>query len=183
MNARRIRRQNGFSLVESLATLVISGVLVGAGVPGFASLVANNRVATEVNSFVSHVHLARSEAIKWRAPAILCPSNDGQACFTEPQWHRGYILFIDQNGNRARDSEEPLIRLSQGAVDAPVAITSSQSRRLVRFFSDGTAGGSNLTVTFCDVGDNAEPRAVVISNVGRPRITSQSPSGDELSCS
>lgn len=182
MNTSRIRRQLGITLLESLATVAISGVLVGIGVPGFSHLIAENRLVTEVNTLVSHVQLARSEAVKRLKPAILCPSDDGQTCLRDPQWHRGYILFIDENRNRARDENEPLIRQVAGERDGPVSITSSRSRRLVRFQGNGIAAGTNLTVTFCHVGDNAAGRAVVISNTGRPRVTKKTSSGDPISC-
>lgn len=181
MNANR-RRQLGFSLIESLATVAISGVLLGAGVPGFAQLIAENRLSTEVNSYVVQLNLARSEAVKQGNPAILCPSIDGLQCLGEPQWHRGYILFVDRNGNQARDADEPILRHVQGKAQAPVTIASSQSRHLVRFQSDGSTGGSNLTVTFCDAGGHGKPRAVVVSNVGRPRVTDKTAAGDALTC-
>ena len=183
MNASRTRRQLGISLVESLVTVAISGVLLGVGVPGFSHLVADSRLNTEVNTFLTHVHLARSEAVKRGVTATLCPSADGEACLSDPEWHRGYMVFIDQDGDRTRDEEEPLIRRAQGAADAPVLVTSSRSRRAIRFRSDGSAGGSNLSVTFCETGGNVDGLAVVISNVGRPRVTDKATSGRPISCS
>jgi type IV fimbrial biogenesis protein FimT len=172
----------GFTLAELLVTLSVAGILLALGVPAFVTLVAGARMTAEINDIVTLVHLARSEAVKRATDVILCPSGDGSACLDDPKWHLGCILFADPNGNRERDEDEPVIRQRGGEATPAVAITSSEFRRLIRYQPDGSAGGNTITITFCDVGDNTDPRALIISNVGRPRVSSRAPDGSALDC-
>lgn len=174
--------QHGFSLVDLIMTLAVAGALLGVGVPSFTTLVSKARISDEVNELLSHILLARSEAIKTGSDVVVCPSDNGDSCHVEPTWHLGYIVFTDANGNRAHDGQEPVVRYHQGDESAPVTITSSTARRLIRFRNDGSAGGSNITITFCDASHQVSPRALIISNVGRPRLSREAPDGGELSC-
>lgn len=178
-----LRRQLGVTLVEALITVSIAGILLGAGVPSFGRMLAEARVSAEVEALIGHLHLARTTAVDGGSPTVLCPSADGLSCASDSLWHQGYLLFVDRNGNRAPDLGEPLLRHRPGAVDAPVSAKSSTSRRLVRFDVDGSAGGTNLTITLCDRGAQVAPRAVIVSNVGRPRVSTKASDGSALSCS
>jgi len=183
MNAHRSSRLHGFTLAELIATVAVASILLALGVPAYVTLVATTRMTTEVNELLVLAHLARSEAIKRGVDAILCPSADGSACLDDPFWHLGCILFVDANGNRSRDDDEPVLRHREGDASAAIAIKSSAARRLIRYQPDGSAGGSNITITFCDVGNNAAPHALIISNVGRPRTSDSAPDGSALDCS
>jgi type IV fimbrial biogenesis protein FimT len=176
-------RDHGFTLAELLVTVSVAGILLALGVPALTTLVAGARMRAEINDVVTLVHLARSEAVKRATDVILCPSEDGSACLDDPHWHLGCLLFADPNGNRERDEDEPVIRHRGGEATAAVAITSSEFRRLIRYRPDGTAGGNTITVTFCDVSDDTPPRALIISNVGRPRVSRRAPDGGALDCS
>jgi type IV fimbrial biogenesis protein FimT len=176
------RRQLGVTLVETLLTLSIAGIVLGAGVPSFGRMLAEARVSAEAEALIGHFHLARTTAVDGGSATVLCPSADGLACASDALWHQGYLLFVDRNDNRAPDAGEPVLRHRPGAADAPVTATSSTYRRLVRFDVDGSAGGTNITITLCDQGGQVPPRAVIVSNLGRPRVSSKAPDGSALSC-
>jgi len=177
-----LRRQLGVTLIETLLTVSIAGIVLGAGVPSFGRALAEARVSAEVDALMGHLQLARATAIDGGSPTVLCPSADGLTCASDSLWHQGYLLFVDHNRDRARDADEPVLRHRQGAIDAPVSAKSSTYRRLVRFDVDGSAGGSNLTITLCDQGAQVAPRAVIVSNIGRPRVSTKAPDGSALSC-
>ncbi len=175
------RRPCGLTLVEMMTTLVVAGILLSTGIPEFRRMLASNRMISEINTLVAHLHLARSEAVKRGKRIVLCPSADAQQCLELPEWHRGYILFADDNGNRERDEHEPLIRVH--AADAPgILITSSASRRRISYHPDGSAPGSNLTLRFCETRNATPPKAVILSNTGRPRVSESGPDSRELDC-
>ncbi len=180
-NAHPASRARGITLVELVSTLAISGVLVGTAVPGFQGLTAKSRMSAEVNTLLSHLYLARSEAVKRVTPAVLCPSINGSSCISQPDWHRGYILFSDRNNNGQRDNGEELLGAYQGGARQVTAISSIYRKR-VTYRPDGMAGGSNVTVTFCHQDDVTPPKAVIVSNTGRPRISSTKPDGTALTC-
>ncbi len=177
------RCQLGFSLVELITTLAVSSIVIAMGLPSMQQLMASQRMAASVNVLVSHLHLARSEAIKHGFHAVLCPSPDGEACIKSMQWQQGFILFVDKNVNRKRDPGEKLLRQFQpGSRGQQIRITTTTGRRWIRYQSTGLALGSNVTVTFCDSGGFVEPKAVIISNTGRPRISAEKPNGSPLVC-
>ena len=174
-------RSSGLTLVEMLFTLTLAGVVLATGIPEFKRILASNRMIGEINGLVAHLHLARSEAVKRGKRIVLCPSADAQQCLELPEWHRGYILFADDNGNRERDEHEPLIRVH--AADAQgILITSSASRRRISYHPDGSAPGSNLTLRFCETRNATPPKAVILSNTGRPRVSESGPDGRKLDC-
>jgi type IV fimbrial biogenesis protein FimT len=59
---------------------------------------------------------------------------------------------------------------------------STQGRKQIIYRADGRSAGSNLTLTFCDPGDKVPPRAVILSNSGRARISQTRWDGTPLSC-
>lgn len=54
----------GFSMIEMLVTLSIAAVILGYGVPAFNGYIANNRVRTITEDFVSGLNMARTEAVR-----------------------------------------------------------------------------------------------------------------------
>lgn len=55
--------KNGFTLIELLVTLAVLAIVLTFAVPSFQQLINNNRLTTEVNTLVSALQLARSEAV------------------------------------------------------------------------------------------------------------------------
>lgn len=94
--------QPGFSLVELLTVLAVVAILLALGVPGFQSLLRNQRLSTSVNGFVGAIHLTRSEAIRRGARVDLAPTDSAD-------WARGWVVFVDQNGNQQADVGETVI--------------------------------------------------------------------------
>src|SRR4030065_889338 len=101
---RNPRFQRAFSLYDALVALTVVSTVATIAVPSFQQLTSSQRMTSAVNSMVTALHLARSEAIKRRARAILCPSEDGRACHHggsgNTVWAEGYLLYIDHNGNQ-----------------------------------------------------------------------------------
>ncbi len=110
------RRMAGFSLAELLTALAVATVLLAIGVPGFQSLIRNQRLSTTVNAFAGALHLTRSEAIRRGERVDLAPA-DGK------DWAQGWRVFVDQNGNQQADPGEAVVA-SQGPVPAGLAIKS-----------------------------------------------------------
>ncbi|HIP52394.1 MAG TPA: hypothetical protein EYH03_00060 [Chromatiales bacterium] len=174
-------RSAGATLVELTSALAVSATLLTVGIPAYQKLTAENRLASEVNLFLRHIHLGRSTATKTDQQAILCPSTDGRECSPHPAWGLGYMVYIDQNENRRADPNEPVLR-QHIPQHARIAITSSVHRKRILFQRDGSTPGSNPTLVFCDPTGHAPPRAVIVSNTGRPRVSNTRPNGTPLTC-
>jgi type IV fimbrial biogenesis protein FimT len=175
-------RPCGLSLLELLITLVIATIALGIGLPAFTSLAARNQQTAEINRFVTHLQLARSCAVKTGQDHILCPSNDMSGCRDESRWDGGYILFKDSNQDGIRESHEPLLQVSRPMGKIGINMHSSTGRKSVIYRADGRSAGSNMTLTFCDPQQRIPPRAVILSNAGRPRIATTRWDGTPLTC-
>ncbi len=176
----RTRSQRGYTLMEALVALAVAAFLTTTAVPALQSFVQRNRLAGEVNHFISHLSYARSEAVRRGLRVVMCQSQSGTACERVGGWHHGWITFADPNANRELDPDEQPLRV-EGPVDEPLTILSGRRRRVV-YQATGFSPGTNATFTFCDPGAPEMVRAVIISNTGRARFSTEGPGGRRLNC-
>jgi type IV fimbrial biogenesis protein FimT len=173
--------QPGYSLTETLSVLAIVSVL-GVTSLSLAGVVRDERLGTGANDLMAALSLARSSAITRTADVVVCPSRDGRRCDAPDNrytwWHDGYLVFVDQDGDRAPDTGEPV--LYRGATSGHVSLRSSRYRTRVVYHPNGMTAGSNLTFTFCPIGSGGVIRSVIISNTGRARVSRAA--GDHLPC-
>lgn len=174
---------NGFTLVELLITLAVGIIVIGIGVPSFLSLAASNHQSSEINTFVRHLALARSYAVKTGRDHVLCPSSDLLSCLDATRWDEGFILFEDTNENGIKESDEALVYTSQPSGKFGIDMQSTKGRKKIIYRADGRSAGSNLTLTFCDPEGDVTPKAVILSNTGRARISKTRWDGSALRCS
>jgi type IV fimbrial biogenesis protein FimT len=174
-------RMAGFTLVEAMTTLALGALLVGVAIPSFQHLLADNAMSAARNSMVTHLHLARSEAVKRGITAVLCPSFDGLGCLQGFEWQGGFMLFSDSNNNRIYDPGELLLQFKQHDF-GNVRVLTSGGRKRIAYKADGTSAGYNATFTFCDKTGQVAPRAILLANSGRPRLSDTRSNGDPLNC-
>jgi type IV fimbrial biogenesis protein FimT len=113
-------RQHGFNILELMMTVLISGIILGVGVPSFRDFVATNRMAAAANDVLSGVASARVEAVKRRPngganPAVtMCLSANWNAanptCDLAGASGEGWIIFADQNANAQVDAGDTIIQ-------------------------------------------------------------------------
>lgn len=108
-----LRRQNGFTLVELMITVVVLGVLATIAFPSFQSTIRSNRIATTSNDLIASMALARSEAVKNRRGAGVCASAGGTSCDGD-SWTDGWLVWADSNGDGALSAGETVLRYSPG---------------------------------------------------------------------
>jgi type IV fimbrial biogenesis protein FimT len=140
-------------------------------VPGFAHLVAEQRVVTTTNRFVTALHLTRSEAVKRGARVTLCASEDGSTCSGTEGYGNGWIVFVGPEPGAPLDPPGEVLRVFPAT--PPLEITGNgwmttyisyvgtgETRQLSGALQPGT-------VTICD---GTRARNVIISRTGRPRV-------------
>jgi type IV fimbrial biogenesis protein FimT len=178
------RHERAFSLHQALVTLVVISIVSTIAVPAYQQLISSQRIATAVNSLVTALHLARSEAIKRNERAILCPRADGQMCRNngagDTTWENGYLVYIDRNANHEFDADDVLVWLS-GSHEG-LHIRTTAHREHVIYQPNGMAPGSNLTFRFCDKRGQSPPRAVIVYTSGRPRTSTRDANGRAITC-
>ncbi|MGY6554687.1 MAG: GspH/FimT family pseudopilin [Wenzhouxiangella sp.] len=157
----------GLTFIELLIALAVLAILASIGFPAFSSLLAESRMTAKSNMVMSHVQYARHAAVTLRTQVVACPSRDQQQCQGN-RWDQGWIVFVDANNNGRPDQPEDILRV---VAAEPRLLIHSAGRHRVRFQPTGGAYGNNLTIRVCDPAGRATPRAVVVSNPGRARVS------------
>ena len=175
-------KNHGFTLIELMAVLTLAAIILTIGVPSFQEIIRNNRFATQANTLISSINLARSEAVKRGTRVTLCKSSDGQSCATNDGYEQGWIVFTDVDDSASFDSgTEEIIRvvgsLSGGST---LRATSDAVVNYVSYVADGTSKRINGnfqagTIQLCKAGKNTG-RQIVINSIGRPKT-------EEANCS
>jgi len=162
-----IRQENGLTALELIVTMAVIAILLAAGVPAIENYALNLRMRTAMDMLVSDLAQARSHAISHNVQTVICPAAENNDCSAEAAWNDGWILFTDLNADRHKQESEPLLK--HGGTVELLNINSSDSRRSLRFYPNGTAPGSNTSILFCDGRGTSHANTVKLSNSGRIR--------------
>jgi len=160
------RLQRGISLVEQIMVVSVIAILAGVALPPLHHLLSRNRLQVAQSDFMTALQHARSTAAITGKRTLFCPSPDGHQCSDDTRWERGWLLGEDADGDHQPDGGPSYTR---GAYATGLRIASNNGRHFVRFQPDGSAGGSNLTLLFCEPGGDNPALSVVVSNSGRIR--------------
>lgn len=169
-------RSRGFTLIELLATVAMIAVLVTIGLPSLAALMDSVRLRAACMTFFSHLHLARSEAIKRNSPVVLCKSADGVSCTSAGGWEQGWLVFHDANKNAVLDSGEMVIHRM---ASLPEGLRFSGNLHVSRYVSFVPSGATQLvggafqagTFTVCwQSALRASGYQIILNSVGRSRM-------------
>ncbi len=169
----------GFSLLELLVTVLVAAIILSLGLPALDRSIARNRQRAELNSLFHALHLARKESIRRRELVSLCPSIDGRRCNPGRDWSRGWLLF--ENSDR---DEPPRIDPDETVILARSSATGMRvTANRLGFTSRGIRRrATNGTLVVCDPEERIEPRALVVSYTGRPRIAARKTDGNPYTC-
>jgi type IV fimbrial biogenesis protein FimT len=162
-------RNRGITLTELLMCIAILAVLLPLAMPSYANLIGRTHGQVARGDLDTALNLARIAAVSRGGHVIACPSSDQQQCSHTIQWQQGWIVFADLDHDGARTGDEPVLSAGQ-AQPAGVAILSSTGRLHVDYQPDGSAGGTNLTLTVCDrAAGAANATTLVVNQAGRIR--------------
>lgn len=140
-----MRRNGGFSLVESLAAIAVAGILAGLGSTGVAELVRGARIAGAARTLGATLRCARGQALAGLGPVV--------ARFDAS---RGTYEMLDGAG----------LRLAKHALPPGVVFAGLPARASVTFGALGTADNATITL-----GAGQRSRRIVVNQRGRIRIT------------
>ena len=157
----------GLSALEMMITLSVVSILLLTGIPAFQEFSMRQHMKAAVSSLHYDLLMGRSEAVYLNTKVLGCPGTPAGGCTGDTDWSGGWIVFADRNGDRQRQKNEALIRYGPGW--ERMKISSSAGRSDIRFFPDGSAPGSNVSISFCGLGGPQSARKLVISILGRIR--------------
>ena len=138
---------SGFTLGDLLVTLGVVSILSVTAVPGFTNLLLDAHVTRQVNGFVHAVHLARQASTMRLEDTVICKTRDALACAHDANWHDGWLLFVNADGDNPPhiDAGEPTLASGAAWPDGDV-----RANRRFFVFRPLTIRSTNGTVTFCD---------------------------------
>lgn len=147
-----MKKQNAFTLIEILVTIVVLSIVFAMALPSYRKLIADNRLSTYTNDFVAATAAARSEAVKRGRSTTL--SADGIT------WNDGWVIK-DSDGNTLRVF--PALYTNVSLDETGTAATSIAFNYL---------GGTSTNYTFqvCDNRTGETGRQITINLSGRPTV-------------
>ena len=151
----------GFTLLELMVVLVITGITLAAAFPSFQGMIARNRVATETNDVLLAINLARSEALKTGGIVSVQAVDSSN---TSNEFGNGYCVVIGTPGNCTN-----AIRKFD-ALTGGTTLNSVDDVSVLEFNSLGGLNNTGSQVRKLDLCDpNQTGRRIVISLVGRSK--------------
>jgi type IV fimbrial biogenesis protein FimT len=145
-------------------------------------MIKDNRLATHVNSVVTHIHMARGEAAKRDVRVIMCRTNSPNASSPEcnvsgPEkiWTGGYLVFAD-DGNYSNTiynaGTDTLLFRGQPAASGVKMRTSNSWNRNLEINPDGSTneGGAIAFMSLCDNRGSDNGRQIQVAPNGMPRM-------------
>jgi type IV fimbrial biogenesis protein FimT len=152
-----------FTLVELMVTIAVLAVILSIAVPSFSNLILANRAQTQTNLLINAFNLARSEAIKRGTAVRVSALNNGN-------WHLGWRVWVDSNGNSTFDNGE-LLRLFPAWEGSNTLISLTTQ---VVFSSAGRrtdVGASNNFALSVGSSYCRYERVITVNAVGRATVT------------
>jgi type IV fimbrial biogenesis protein FimT len=158
-----------------MVTLVIAVILISLTAPSFTALINGSTLEYERDTLLTHIRLARAEAMKRRVNTVLCKSDDGATCGDiTVDWQDGWILFIDDgagvfaNNNAVNAGEN--IMLTQTALPANTTIVETPADYgAIAYEASGFLDSAAVTFQFCHAALGATDRRIELNAMGRPK--------------
>jgi type IV fimbrial biogenesis protein FimT len=177
------QRQMGFTLYELMITVMVVAIILSFGIPNLRQFTLNSRMTSAANDLHATFMMARTEAAHAKSNVTICSSADPMGTATcDGTWDQGYVAFIDDNANRARDGGEAILRAHPPA-DNGVLLRVANGATYFMYAPSGLgrldAGGNTAVsqIVICDergnvtaAGGNSAARLFVTTPLGRATI-------------
>lgn len=138
-----MRRCKGLTLIEILACLVVTSIIVSWCVTSFTALLHEQRARVISHQLFHVLHYARIEAMRRKTTVIVCGSSDSKQC--DAQWQNGFIAFYQPHQSEQPETPKTILRAYH------YESTGTQIKTNTPFLFQYTAAGRCLnrgTITF-----------------------------------
>lgn len=162
-----MKTQSGFSLIELLVVVAIVAILATIATPSMTSMLAQNRMSTQVNELIGAVNFARSEAIKRNQSISLCRTSSASSASCSDGGSWSHWIVVNGTGDVLR-------RGSISGADSTLIVSSTLDSARLIFASSGlsTALGTANTLTVCAPhGDRDNIATITVGLAGRTSLT------------
>jgi type IV fimbrial biogenesis protein FimT len=177
------RRHAGFTLFELVTVLAIGTLMCGIALPDMRQMIRSQQLKVAVNDLFGAIELTRTQAIARGRRVQLVPASGDPL-----DWSGGWVVFIDDDGDRRPGGAEEIIMrhgpLADGIV-VDAAFSSQQGSPYLAYNSMGRScsDASSLAARWGTLSliQGRQTRRIKINMLGRARICD--PARDGASCS
>jgi type IV fimbrial biogenesis protein FimT len=157
--------------------LALAAILMGLATPSLQRLRSQMQLVQSAQGLLAALHQARSNAASRGLPVALCQSDSAARCTAAGAV--GWQVFVERRVSSPpqRDADDELLSAQQ----LPRGLRLYASRSAVTYWPQARAGATS-TFVLCDTQQFALPRAVIVSQTGRPRISDAAADGSALRC-
>ena len=173
----RLGRTRGFTIMELLVTVMVGAILVDIGMPQLNVFLQDNARTACINTMVSSMSYARTQAITRNEQVSLCEadttgvSSGGTvtACTsTGGNFKNGWIVFSDADGAGDVDAGiDDIIRIFQPQTCDGSTVTVTGSAQFVSFRNNGMTDQPGAFFRHCD--SREQVRGVMLLGSGQAR--------------
>ncbi len=130
----KFRRQNsGFTLIELMITVILISVILGIGVPSFKEVIRSSRLSSASNTFISSMHLARSEAVKRRTKINVTASDSSNSA---NEWgNDGWTISVVSSGET--------LKTVQALQGSNISLNSTNDVATFTYSADGSVSSAD----------------------------------------
>jgi type IV fimbrial biogenesis protein FimT len=170
-------RPHGFTLLELMVTLAISGIVIGFAIPGMNQFIKNDRLTSFRNELFTALQYARSTSVQRNQPVIVCVSSNQTSC-TAGTFQDGWIVGIDLDDSGTIDNANELLKVQQSikAKTAEIQFFSDFGTS-INFDNRGFSPDTHGRISVCDARGDDFGQVITVSVTGRVGR------GDNATCS
>ncbi len=139
-----------------MIVLALIAILSSLAAPSFARLIQGTKISSGINTFLSDMRFARSEAIRRGGGVVICrsdfpeASNPVCAAAAAPDgngWASGWIVFQDLENDGVKRSDSPLLRVQSPMPSINAIKDSKLFSTKFRFTATGRLANANSATT------------------------------------
>ena len=155
----------GFTLLELMASVSITSVLIAIVAPNLNNFIVQLRVDNEISSLHRMLLITKNSAINSGQKTIICPLNNQSQC--TGQWHKALSVFVDVNNNKKFDINEKIIYI-KAEIAPDDKLIYGKGRNKIAYAPTGQLSGlDNGTFRYCPKDHDSMSRAIIVARSGR----------------